>query len=191
LMQENPHLVGTYVQTELGHGTFVRGMETTATYDPNTREFTLNSPTLTSIKFWPGTGGITANYALVMAKLIINNKEHGIHAFIVQLRSLETHKHMPGVETGDIGPKIGFESHDNGYLKFNQVKVPLSSMLMRNAQVTPQGEFKRVGSELVMYACMLILRANLCLFADLLLSISTTIAVRYSAVRRQTVALDG
>lgn len=61
---------GTYVQTEvivpsscnktlvyltivfgqLGHGTFVRGLETTATYDPKTREFIINSPTTTSYK---------------------------------------------------------------------------------------------------------------------------------------------
>jgi hypothetical protein len=31
-----------------------------------------------------------------MAKLIIDGKEHGIHAFIVQLRSLENHKVIPG-----------------------------------------------------------------------------------------------
>lgn len=38
----------------MGHGTFVRGLETTATYDPSTKEFVLNSPTLTSYKWWPG-----------------------------------------------------------------------------------------------------------------------------------------
>ena len=27
-------LIGTYAQTELGHGTFVRGLQTTATYGP-------------------------------------------------------------------------------------------------------------------------------------------------------------
>jgi hypothetical protein len=42
------------LQTELGHGTFVRGLETTAHYDPKTKEFILNSPTLTSYKWWPG-----------------------------------------------------------------------------------------------------------------------------------------
>lgn len=29
----NLQIIGTYAQTELGHGTFVRGLETTATYD--------------------------------------------------------------------------------------------------------------------------------------------------------------
>lgn len=48
------NIIGTYAQTELGHGTFIRGLETTATYDPKTEEFVLNSPTLTSFKWWPG-----------------------------------------------------------------------------------------------------------------------------------------
>ena len=47
-------LIGTYAQTELGHGTFVRGLETTATYDPEAQEFVAHSPTLTSTKWWPG-----------------------------------------------------------------------------------------------------------------------------------------
>lgn len=35
-------------------GTFIRGLETTATYDPSSQEFVLNSPTVTSMKYWPG-----------------------------------------------------------------------------------------------------------------------------------------
>ena len=37
--------IGTYAQTELGHGTFLRGLETTATYDQSTEEFIVHSPT--------------------------------------------------------------------------------------------------------------------------------------------------
>ena len=62
---------------------------------------------------------------------------------------------------------------------------------MRNAAVTADGKFERVGNELVMYACMLLLRASLCMFAPLLLSISSTIAIRYSCVRRQTANQEG
>jgi hypothetical protein len=47
-------VIGTYAQTELGHGTFVRGLETTATYDPDTQQFVIHSPTLSSTKWWPG-----------------------------------------------------------------------------------------------------------------------------------------
>ena len=41
---------GAYAQTELGHGSNVRGLETTATFDPATDEFIIDSPTLTSMK---------------------------------------------------------------------------------------------------------------------------------------------
>jgi len=43
-------IIGCYAQTELGHGSNVQGLETTATFDPATDEFVLNSPTLTSTK---------------------------------------------------------------------------------------------------------------------------------------------
>ncbi len=40
--------------------------------------------------------GKTSNFAVVMATLYINGKNHGMHGFLVQLRSLETHEPMPG-----------------------------------------------------------------------------------------------
>nr|XP_027226501.1 peroxisomal acyl-coenzyme A oxidase 1-like [Penaeus vannamei] len=66
-------IVGTYAQTELGHGTFLRGLETRATYDPVKEEFVLHSPSITAIKWWPGGLGKTSNYAVVMAQLYIWN----------------------------------------------------------------------------------------------------------------------
>jgi len=51
---ENFNIGATYAQTELGHGTFLRGLETRADYDPKTDEFILNTPQLTSYKWWPG-----------------------------------------------------------------------------------------------------------------------------------------
>lgn len=46
----NCGIIGAYAQTELGHGTFIRGLETTATYDPHSKEFVLHSPKITSYK---------------------------------------------------------------------------------------------------------------------------------------------
>lgn len=43
-------IIGCYAQTELGHGSNVQGLETTATFDPQTDEFIIHSPTLTSSK---------------------------------------------------------------------------------------------------------------------------------------------
>ena len=35
-------------------GTFIRGLETTATYDKKTQEFVIHSPSLSASKWWPG-----------------------------------------------------------------------------------------------------------------------------------------
>ena len=47
-------IIGTYAQTELAHGTFVRGLQTTASYDKESQEFIVHSPADTSAKWWPG-----------------------------------------------------------------------------------------------------------------------------------------
>ena len=57
-------VIGTYAQTELGHGTFVRGLETTATFDVDTQQFVIHSPTLSSTKWWPG-----GEYQMLLAKV--------------------------------------------------------------------------------------------------------------------------
>ena len=44
-------LIGSYL---FQPGTFVRGLETTATYSPETETFVMHSPTLTATKWWPG-----------------------------------------------------------------------------------------------------------------------------------------
>ena len=65
-------IFGTYAQTELGHGSNVKRLETTATFDKDTDEFIIHSPTISSTKFWPGDLGLIANHATVFAQLIIN-----------------------------------------------------------------------------------------------------------------------
>jgi acyl-CoA oxidase len=54
---ERFEIFGSYAQTELGHGSNVRGIETTATFDEATDEFIIDSPTLSSTKYWIGTTG--------------------------------------------------------------------------------------------------------------------------------------
>lgn len=71
-------MIGCYAQTEVGHGSDVQSLETIAEFDSKTDEFIINSPTITSAKFWPGDLGIYANYAMVFARLIAN----GILVFI-------------------------------------------------------------------------------------------------------------
>jgi alkylation response protein AidB-like acyl-CoA dehydrogenase len=96
-----------------------------------------------------------------------------------------------GIEIGDIGRKSGYDPIDNGYIKFTHLRIPRNNMLMKFANVSDEGKFEKKGNDHVMYAVMLIMRGVLCMFGSLLLTISTTIAIRYSCVRRQTADLEG
>ena len=64
-------ILGCYAQTEIGHGSNVAGLETTAVFQHDTDEFLINTPTITATKWWPGDMGRYANFALVYARLII------------------------------------------------------------------------------------------------------------------------
>ncbi|KAL1316042.1 peroxisomal acyl-coenzyme A oxidase 1 [Arachis duranensis] len=188
-------IIGCYAQTELGHGSNVQGLETTATFDPKTDEFVIHSPTLTSSKWWPGGLGKISTHAVVYARLITNGKEHGVHGFIVQLRSLDDHSPLPGITVGDIGMKFGsgaYNSMDNGVLRFDNVRIPRNQMLMRFSQVTREGKFvhSSVPRQLV-YGTMVYVRKTIVTDASIALSRAVCIATRYSAVRRQFGSQNG
>ncbi|KAI8391735.1 acyl-CoA dehydrogenase/oxidase C-terminal [Radiomyces spectabilis] len=181
-------IIGCYAQTELGHGSNVQGLETTATYIPETNEFELHSPTLTSAKWWIGGLGTAATHAIVMARLISNGKDLGPHPFCVQIRSLEDHRPMKGVTVGDIGPKFGFNSVDNGFVMFDHYRIPHVAFLSKYAQVKPgSGEYIKPPNAKLSYGTMVFVRANIVMGVRYAIAKATTIAVRYSAVRQQFV----
>ncbi|KAM6939933.1 peroxisomal acyl-coenzyme A oxidase 1 [Xenentodon cancila] len=178
--------VGTYAQTELGHGTHLRGLETTATYDLATQEFVLNSPTVSSIKWWPGGLGKSSNHAIVLAQLYTLGHCHGLHAFIVPIRDMNTHEPLPGIVVGDIGPKFGFNEVDNGFLKLENVRIPRGNMLMKYAKVEPDGVYVKPPSDKLTYGTMVFVRSMIVGESFRALAKSCTIAIRYSSVRHQS-----
>lgn len=82
-MINNFDICGCYAQTEMGHGSNVAGLETTAVFDEKTDEFVINTPTITSTKWWPGELGRFANHAAVFARVIIGENDYGVMPFIV------------------------------------------------------------------------------------------------------------
>ncbi|KAH8701557.1 acyl-CoA dehydrogenase/oxidase [Talaromyces proteolyticus] len=183
---EKYEIIGCYAQTELGHGSNVRGLETTATWNPEDKTFTLHSPTLTASKWWIGSLGRTANHAVVMAQLFIGGKNYGPHPFVVQIRDLQTHLPLENVYVGDIGPKFGYNTMDNGFLLFNKLKIPHISMLARFSRVDPDtNKYVRPALPTLVYGTMTWVRSNIVLDAGSVLARGVTIATRYCAVRRQ------
>jgi acyl-CoA oxidase len=168
----NREFIGTYAQTEIGHGTNLKKLETTATYDPKTEEFVLNTPTLTATKFWPGNLGKSTNFIMVMTQLWTQGKCYGAFPFMVQIRDFETHEPLPdkfrfffnnplilGITVGDIGPKYGTGSNDNGFLRLNNIRIPRRHMLMKHAKVLPDGKFVPPIHDKLNYTGMMFIRA--------------------------------
>ena len=184
---EAAKIIGTYAQTELGHGTFVRGIETTATLDLETDEFVIHSPTLTSTKYWPSSLAFSASHAIVMARLIIRGKDHGMQPFMVQLRSLDDYKPIPGIDLGDVGLKMGFNSTDMGYATFDKVRIPRTNLMMGNVQVLRDGTFIQGKDQKLVYATMLSTRDRIIHCVAYKLAQAVVIATRYSVVREQGV----
>ncbi|KAK5091049.1 hypothetical protein LTS08_002042 [Lithohypha guttulata] len=178
--------IGCYAQTELGHGSNVRGLETTATWNPDDKTFILHSPHLTSSKWWIGSLGKVANHAVVMAQLIIGGKPYGPHPFVVQIRDLKTHEPLENIHVGDIGPKFGYNTMDNGFLLFNKVKIPHANMLARFSGVDPNSnKYVRPSNPSLVYGTLTWVRSNIVLQSGSVLARGVTIAVRYCSVRRQ------
>lgn len=52
-----------------------------------------------------------------------------------------------GRRCGDIGPKIGFNVMDNGFLILDRVRVPRGNMAMRHQRVDREGRYTSTGSK--------------------------------------------
>eukprot|EP00164_Ancoracysta_twista_P005119 GFYU01006979.1.p1 GENE.GFYU01006979.1~~GFYU01006979.1.p1 ORF type:complete len:708 (-),score=206.83 GFYU01006979.1:453-2576(-) len=182
---EEMRVVGCFAMTELGHGSYIRGLETTATFDKATQQFVLNSPTITSTKWWIGMAAQTATHSVVFARLVIDGKDYGVNQFIVQLRELETGRVLPGIEIGDCGSKMGRNGIDNGWIRFQQVRIPRTQMLMRWSKVSPEGVFTPPPKAQLTYGALLTGRVGIVEDSAATAAKALTIATRYTAIRRQ------
>ena len=134
-------LLGCFAMTETGHGSDVQSLETTATYDPATEEFVIDSPTPSSRKDYIGGAAETARIAAVFAQLITPDGEnHGVHCFVVPIRD-DDGDDLPGVTTGDCQYKGGLPGVDNGRIMFDHVRVPRENLLNKYADVSPEGVY--------------------------------------------------
>jgi acyl-CoA oxidase len=133
-------LPGCFAMTETGHGSNVRGLETTATYEPETDEFVVHSPHRAAGKEYIGNA-LHGRMATVFAQLIVDGENHGVHAILVPLRD-RSGELLPGIEVQDNGYKLGLNGVDNGRIWFDQVRVPRVNLLNRFGDVDENGVYK-------------------------------------------------
>jgi len=93
------------------------------------------------MKFWIGGAAKTSNMCVAFAQLIVNGKCEGPHAFVVPLRDRQSHMPLPGITIGDCGKKEGQDGIDNGFIIFDNIRIPKANFLNRLSDVTEAGEF--------------------------------------------------
>lgn len=135
--------------------------------------------------------GKSTTHLIVYAQLYTPNGEHhGLNAFLVQVRDRKTHLPLPGVIVGDLGEKIGLNGLDNGFVMFNHCRISRDSLLGKTGVVSDDGKFetkikdkkKRIGAS---FGALSGGRVNICAISNTYLTKAISIAVRYSASRKQ------
>jgi len=182
-------LPGCFAMTETGHGSNVKDIETTATYDPVRDEIIVHSPTRKAGKDYIGNAAAHGQMAAVFAQLIVRGENHGVHAILVPIRSKDG-KVAEGVTIEDCAYKLGLNGVDNGRIWFDEVRVPRFALLNRYGNIDENGYydspiekkskrfFTMLGTLVGGRVC--VPRAGLSAAKNAL-----TIAIRYALKRRQ------
>ena len=134
-------LPGCFAMSETGHGSNVQRVETTATWDADTGEFVIETPTESAQKDYIGNAARDGRMAAVFCQLIVGGESRGVHAILVPIRD-EDGSPAAGVEIFDCGEKLGLNGVDNGRLAFHGVRVDRDALLDRYAEVTEDGEYR-------------------------------------------------
>jgi acyl-CoA oxidase len=182
-------LPGCFAMSETAHGSNVRDLETTATYDAATREFIIHSPHEGAGKDYIGNAAVYGLVATVFAQLETGGARHGVHAFLVPIREAAG-RPAAGVRIADRGAKQGLNGVDNGRLWFDQVRIPRENLLNRFGDVSADGVYSSpIASAgrrfFTMLGTLVAGRISIASAAVNASKLGLAIAVRYTDRRRQ------
>ncbi len=182
-------LPGCFAMTETGHGSNVRGIETTATYRHADKTFVINTPNELARKEYIGNAAVHGQMATVFAKIIVEGKDYGVGAFVVPLRE-KNGTLKPGVRIKDCGRKLGLNGVDNGVIYFDNVVIPKDEMLDKFAGVNEEGKFTSpISSDnrrfFTMLGTLVGGRIGIPRSGNAASKLGLTIAIRYGDGRRQ------
>ena len=69
---------------------------------------------------------------------------------------------LSGIVIGEIGPKLGMNTNDNGYLGFEKFRIPRDQLLMKHSQVLEDGPYVKPTNSKLSYATMVFVRVVVC-----------------------------
>jgi hypothetical protein len=133
-------VAGCFAMTEAGHGSDVQQLRTTATYDPASGEFVVDTPDDEARKEYIGNAACHGRLAAVFAQLVVAGEQHGVHCLVVELRD-ERGAVREGVRIEDCGEKMGLNGVDNGRIWFDHMRVPREALLNRYGDVDADGVY--------------------------------------------------
>ncbi|MGB0121015.1 MAG: acyl-CoA dehydrogenase [Solirubrobacterales bacterium] len=133
-------LPGCFAMSESGHGSDVQSVKTVANFDYESQQWVIDTPTEADRKDWIGNAAKHGKAAVVFAQLMIEDEQHGVHAFVVPIRD-ENGEPLDGVTIEDCGQKLGLNGVDNGRLYFNQMRIPRTNLLDRYGSVSESGDY--------------------------------------------------
>jgi acyl-CoA oxidase len=187
-------LLGCFAMTETGHGSNVKDLETTATYDPKTQSITIHTPHFSAGKEYIGNA-LHGSIAVVFAQLIVGEMNHGIHAIVVPYRDVEGQL-LTGITVKDCGYKMGLNGVDNGRLWFDNVVVPKENLLNKYGDIDDKGLYiSPIENPNKRFFTMLgaLVGGRICvgMAGNNAAKTALTIATKYALKRRQFAPKDG
>jgi acyl-CoA oxidase len=187
-------LLGCFAMTETGHGSNVKGLETTATYNKENDSIIINTPHRSAGKEYIGNA-IHCSMAAVFAQLIVDGESHGVHAILVPVRDKENNL-LPGVEIEDCGYKMGLNGVDNGRLWFTDVEVPRENLLNKYGSITDEGKYHSPIADankrfFTMLGALVAGRISVGLAGLNASKTALTIAIKYGLKRQQFAGKEG
>ncbi|WP_432559860.1 acyl-CoA dehydrogenase [Granulicoccus sp. GXG6511] len=188
-------LLGCFAMTETGGGSDVANLRTTATYDPDTDEIVVHTPTASAMKDYIGNAAKDGTMAAVFAQLIVGGESHGVHCVLVPIRD-SGGAALPGVTLRDCGAKMGLPGVDNGEIAFERVRVPRENLLDRFGTIGADGAYSSpIENDARRFFSMLgtLVRGRVSVgaAAGAATRNGLALAVRYAARREQFLRPDG
>jgi acyl-CoA oxidase len=127
--------------TEIHSGSDVANLQTTVTYDRTNACLILHTPSPDACKFWIGNALYAAQVVMVLARLIVDGADEGLHWFRVPIREQESGPLLRGVKVIACDPKGGIHANQVAGLCFCDMQLSLDAMMQRHARFSTEGRF--------------------------------------------------